>query len=378
MPWKEASRMSLRKGFVEQAKKAGANISVLCRQFGISRKTGYKWLKRERAEGIAGLMDRSHRPHSSPGQTEAVMEEHVLAVREENPVWGGRKIRQVLEDAGYQRVPSASTITAILQRNQRIDAEESHKHTAFKRFEKEQPNELWQMDFKGYFGMGGGGYCHPLTVVDDHSRFLLGLRACPNERAQTVQTQLTDLFRQFGLPERMLMDNGSPWGDDREAPYTILGAWLLRLGIAISHGRPYHPQTQGKDERFNRTLKEELIQRYTLVDLEECQAAFDDWWYTYNYIRPHDALALRPPASRYHSSSHPFPEFLPPIVYDLADFVRKVDKSGKIYFHNHHFQVGKAFRYQPVALRHTEQDGLFHVFFCQQKVAQINLREDNS
>ncbi len=377
MPWKEMSTMSQRKAFIEQAKVEGANVSALCRIFGISRKTGYKWLRREEEAGREGLADRSRRPLHSPEQTDPEMEEHVLGVRNEHPVWGGRKIRKVLQNAGYLAVPAASTITAILRRYGQIDPEESRKHQAFQHFEKERPNELWQMDFKGYFSLVGGGYCHPLTIVDDYSRFLIGLRACADQTAVTVQAQLTTLFRQFGLPERMLMDNGAPWGDDREAPYTVVTAWLIRLGIRISHGRPYHPQTQGKDERLNRTLKEEVISQYPLQDLEECQTAFDDWWYTYNYLRPHEALALQPPASRYLPSSRPFPEFLPPIVYHEDDITRKVDRSGKIYFGNHFFRVGKAFHNQPVALRPAELDGDFDVFYCAQKVAQISLRKDN-
>lgn len=377
MSWKETTTMSQRKAFIEQAKVDGANISALCRMFGISRKTGYKWLERERQEGLNGLEDRSRRPHRSPRKTKEIMEGHVLAVRQEHKTWGGRKIRKVLENAGYSDLPAASTITVILRRNQQIDPQEAKKHKPMQRFEYTQPNELWQMDFKGYFALERGGYCHPLTIIDDHSRFLIGLRACPNQRYQTVQSQLIELFRQFGLPDRMLMDNGSPWGNDHETPYTILGAWLLRLDVAISHGRSYHPQTQGKDERLNRTLLEEVIMQYKLGDLEESQLAFNDWWYTYNFVRPHEALELNTPSSRYKPSSRVYPEYLPPILYRSDDIVRKVDTSGRIYFHNHKFRIGKAFRHQPVAIRPTEKDGDFQVFYCQQKVAQISLRADN-
>jgi len=365
--------MSQRAAFIERAKGEGTNISALCKEYGISRKTGYKWLKREQEDGAVGLENQSRRPRHSPHQTEAEMERRVLAVREEHPAWGGRKIRRVLQDRGEIGVPAASTITAILQRNAKIDPEQAAKHKPFQRFERARPNELWQMDFKGYFALAAGGYCHPLTVIDDHSRFLVGLKACPNETYETVQAQLTAIFRQFGLPERMLMDNGSPWGDDRVTHHTILTAWLLRLEIAVSHGRPYHPQTQGKDERLNRTLKDEVIRRHVMQDLIESQFLFDDWWRVYNYDRPHDALQLATPASRYVPSPRLFPEVLPPITYEPEDRVRKVDQSGKIYFQNRVFRVGKAFRHQPVAIRPAEMDGHFDVFFCKQKVAQINL-----
>ena len=377
MSWKETTLMSQRTAFIEQAKAADTNISALCRSYGISRKTAYKWLKREREAGAAGLLEQSRRPDHCPTQTSAEMERQVLAMREDHPAWGGRKIRRVLQNRGYTGVPAASTITAILRRNEKIDPEEAAKHKPFQHFEREQPNELWQMDFKGFFALQAGGYCHPLTVIDDHSRFLVGLKACPNETYPTVQSQLTAIFEQYGLPERILMDNGSPWGDDRDSPYTILTTWLFRLGVAITHGRPYHPQTQGKDERLNRTLLDEVISRYEMVSLVDCQARFDEWRDIYNYLRPHDALQLDTPGSHYQPSPRPFPSVLPPVTYEPDDILRKVDVCGKITFHNHCFRVGKAFRHQPVAVRPTDTDGIFQVFFCQQKIAQISLLQDN-
>lgn len=377
MPWKEITTMSQKASFVKQAKADNANISALCRSFEISRKTGYKWLKRDLEEGSLGLENRSRRPKHSPGQTTTNIEALVLEVRNEHPVWGGRKIRRVLQNRGYDEIPAASTITAILRRNALINPEEAQKHQPFKRFAREQPNELWQMDFKGYFALQNGGYCHPLTVIDDHSRFLVGLKACPNQTAGTVQAQLSAVFEQFGLPESLLMDNGSPWGDDEHNRNTIFTSWLMRLGIIISHGRPYHPQTQGKDERLNRTLLEEVISKHTMATLCESQAHFDAWQYTYNYIRPHEALQLDTPGDHYHPSLRPFPSILPPITYEPDDLIRKVDEGGKIYFHNRRFRIGKAFRHQPVALRPAEKDGIFLIVFCNTVVAQINLRKDN-
>jgi transposase InsO family protein len=377
MPWKETTAMSLRTEFIHLVGLAGANFSQLCQRFGISRKTGYKWLKRYREGGESGLADRSRRPQHSPRRSSVELEKAVVEAREQHPAWGGRKIKAHLKRKGHSQPPSASTITEILRRNDKIDAEEARKHKPFQRFEMEQPNQLWQMDFKGYFALEEGGYCHPLTVLDDHSRFLLGLKACPNETRQTVQEQLSRIFRCYGLPERMLMDNGSPWGDDLDSPNTILTAWLIRIGVQISHGHPYHPQTQGKDERLHRTLKDELISRYTLANLPQCQVHFDRWRDVYNYERPHEALDMQSPISRYQPSPRSFPEVLPPILYDTGDIIRKVDEKGKISFRNHSFRVGKAFRYNPVAIRPTQKDGEYDVVYCSQKVAQINLRVDN-
>ena len=373
MPWEEVSITCLRLDFVKLATQEGANMSELCRCFGISRKTGYKWLERYSHGEKESLVDQSRRPYTSPNRTPAEMEERVLQIRCKHPAWGGRKIRWLLLRDGYVDVPSPSTITAILRRHGHIDPEESLKHRAFQRFQKEYPNELWQMDFKGYFALTEGGYCHPLTVLDDCSRFLVGLRACPDETHETVQDQLTSIFRCYGMPDRMLMDNGSPWGDDADNPYTCLTAWLIRLGIGVSHGRPYHPQTQGKDERLHRTLNAELISRRSFPDLPACQVIFDDWREIYNLVRPHEALDMAVPAERYQPSSRPFPDTLPPVLYDVSDTIRKVDKGGRISFRNHTFRVGKAFRYQPVAIRPTDTDGDFDVFFCQQRVAHISL-----
>jgi len=378
MPWKETTKVSQRTEFISLVQEDEVNISKLCQQFGISRKTGYKWLRRYREGGLEALADRSRRPHHSPHRSSQAIEETVLSVREAHPAWGGRKIKAYLENQVHGEWPTPSTITAILDRHGLIDPKESSKHHPFQRFEMEQPNQLWQMDFKGYFVMEDGARCHPLTVLDDHSRFLLGLRACPNQKRQTVQAHLSDVFRNYGLPERMLMDNGSPWGDDADTPHTILTAWLLRLGVQVSHGRPYHPQTQGKDERLHRTLQVELISKKVLHDLDDCQQYFDQWREIYNYERPHEALNLHPPATCYRKSPRPFPEVLPPILYNPGDIVRNVDECGVIYFKNRRFRVGKAFRLQPVAIRFGECDGIYDVYFCQKKIDKINLRDDHN
>ena len=265
MPWMELSPMEQREEFVRLALSPGANVSELCRRFGISRKCGYKWLARHRAEGAAGLADRSRRPHASPTRSTAAVEAQVLEVRaQSNNAWGGRKIARVLTNrapanadpagAGLAKIPAISTITEILRRNGKLEAR-AHEHPGpFQRFERERPNALWQMDFKGHFATAQGR-CHPLTVLDDHSRYSLALEACANEQDQTVRARLIAAFRRYGLPDQMLMDNGPPWGDTGGEPFTIFSVWLLRLGVAVSHGRPRHPQTQGKDERFHRTLK---------------------------------------------------------------------------------------------------------------------------
>jgi transposase InsO family protein len=237
MPWKECSKEDERVEFVSLAKVEGANVRRLCERFGISRKTGHKWLRRFGSN--ESLTDRSRRPQHSPTRTARKMEQAVLGVRDRHPAWGGRKIAARLQNTGHQGVPAASTITEILRRHERLDETEAIKHRPYQRFERARPNDLWQMDFKGHFGLRDGTRCHALTVLDDHSRYALGLRACGNERRETVQTELIELFRRYGLPLTILLDNGAPWGTgDWHNRYTALVVWLLRLGIEVTQSRP--------------------------------------------------------------------------------------------------------------------------------------------
>lgn len=378
MPWKEACSVSLREEFVRLASQEGANVRALCRRFEISPKVAYKWLGRFEQGGAAALEDRSRKPHESPGKTATKVEQLVLEARDKHPAWGGRKLRHWLLNRGVEGVPAASTITAILKRHGRIDAAESVKHQAFTRFEHAAPNDLWQMDFKGHFELDDRSRCHPLTVLDDHSRFNLGLRACGNEQGTLVQQELTLLFRRYGLPRRMLMDNGAPWGGDGEHPYTPLTVWLLRLGIGISHGRPYHPQTQGKDERFHRTFKAEVVARGRFRNLADCQSQFDPWREIYNHERPHEALTMGVPSSRYRVSDRAFPEALPPLEYAPDCQIRKVDTTGQLDFRGRRFRVGKPFRGYPLGLRPTTVDGCWEVRFGWQVIGQLNLREPSN
>jgi transposase InsO family protein len=377
MPWKERTAMSERAEFVKEAKRENSNITALCQEYGISRTTGYKWIRRYNTLGEEGLDNRSRRPNNSPNKTPLEIETIILETRTRHPSWGGVKILAYLKRQGCLNLPVPSTATMILKRNNMIDPQESCKHVPMQRFEKASPNELWQMDFKGYFRLDQG-HCHPLTILDDHSRFLLGLHACPNQLWETVQCYLTYTFRTYGLPDRMLMDNGSPWGDDRHSPHTVLTAWLMRLGIPVSHGRPYHPQTQGKDERLHRTFQTEVLNQTSFHTLSDCQFQFDTWRDFYNHERPHQALQHSVPAEHYHPSNRPFPEILPPVLYELGDVVRMVDQAGRISFYNHAFRIGKAFRYFPVALRPTDIDGTYNVYFCSFKVTQIDIRDDHS
>lgn len=371
MPFRERSVVDEREEFVRLALSPGANRRELCRRFGISRSKGYKWLARYAAEGWAGLVDRSRRPRRSPRRSEASVEAAVLHLREaSNGAWGGRKIARVLSREG--RAPAASTITEILRRHGKLAAANEHPGP-YQRFERAQPNELWQMDFKGDF-LTGRGRCHPLTVIDDHSRYALAVEACANQQDRPTRERLIAVFRRYGLPDAMLMDNGAPWGDSGGGRHTGLTVWLLRLGVRVSHGRPYHPQTQGKDERFHRTLKAEALNGNHFADLDACQRAFDRWRPIYNSQRPHEALGLSTPSERYRPSWRSYPEILPTIEYGPCDQVRKADKEGDVTFKSRRIRLGRPFAGQPIALRPTTADGLFSIHFCAHEIAAVDLR----
>ena len=375
MPWMEATPMSLRKEFAALASQPGSNISRLCRRFLISRPTGYKWLGRFLEEGEEGMRNRSRRPSSSPFKTDDALEQAVLRVRDHHPAWGGRKIRWTLLEQRYIEVPVPSTITEILRRNGRLSPQEAPKHQPWQRFEYDAPNDLWQMDFKGDF-LIRTRRCYPLTVLDDHSRFSLLLEACSDRRTETVQSHLVMAFKRYGLPYRILTDNGTPWVSTER--YTPLSAWLIRLGIDVCHGRVCHPQTIGKEERFHRTLKAELISTRSFPDFGDCQHHFSSWRDVYNWERPHEALGMVTPASRYTISLRSYPTSLPPIEYGPQDHVRKVQQQGEIYFQGREWPVGKAFRGLPVGLRPTLNDGVYDVHFCHHKIASINLKSSTT
>ena len=373
MPRMGGSAVAIRFELVKLAQQEGLSIRELCRRFRVSAPTAYKWMKRFALEGVAGLEDRSHRPHHQPRRSSAELEQRVLELRRKYPVWGPRKLRKLLSDARSAPLPSVSTVGAILRRHNLLAAGAPGAGAAQRRFEYAAPNELWQMDFKGHFALRHGR-CHPLTVLDDHSRFAVGLSACANEREITARQRLSAVFRTYGLPLRILADNGPPFGTAGTEAYSSLEVWLMRLGIAVFHGRPRHPQTQGKDERFHRTLRLELLHDREFRDLAEAQREFDSWREVYNFVRPHQALALEPPASRYRPSPRAFPEQLAPVEYAPELKVRKVQADAEIRFNGRQFKVGKAFIGLPVAIRPTLTDGVFQLLFAHSVIRTIDLR----
>jgi len=385
MPFIEQSIMSQRIEFCLLATKAESNMSDLCMRFKITRRTGYKWLSRYLEEGLSGLEDKSRRPFNSPNQTPLPIDQYVVGLRKNDPEWGSKKLHKIIlnhkEQGIYQHstVPCKATITKILKRNGLVPINRSKQSEGFERFEYDYPNELWQMDYKGYFRLLNKGICYPLTITDDHSRYNICLKACENQKEMTVKESLISVFRKYGLPYKILTDNGSPWGTtgndlaDGVRSYSTLEKWLIKLNIKLIHGRPYHPQTQGKEERFHRTLKQELINYEQFRDYVQCQHRFDMWREKYNCIRPHEAINFKTPAELYSPSNKAYPEKTDPYQYNLSDIKRKVQDRGVISFKNKEIKVGKAFVSEYVALRKSTEDNIYEIYFCNQLLRTITL-----
>jgi transposase InsO family protein len=372
MPWREVSKMDERREFVRLALQEGSNRRELCRRFGIHPDTGYKWLSR--GPGEEALTDRSRRPRTSPGRTVAAIEARIVELRDGHPAWGARKLARCLEREGLS-CPAVSTVHAILRRHGRIVAPAGGA-VAHQRFEKEAPNLLWQMDFKGHVALTDGKRCHPLTIIDDHSRYALALEACGNEQADTVRGRLERTFRRYGLPEAVFVDNGTPWGDASGERFTRLGVWLLKLGVGVLHSRPYHPQSRGKNERFHRSLKAEVFALNRFRDLVEVQRALDRWRIVYNLDRPHQALDQEVPASRYRPSLRAMPLRLPKIDYDDGEIVRRVGTTkAYVSFKGRLWKVPQAFCGERLAIRPRGADGQYVVCFGACKVATIDLTQ---
>jgi transposase InsO family protein len=388
MPFIKKTVMEQKFEFILLAKKAnGLRFNGLCKRFNISRKTGYKWLNRYRDNGIDGLQEKTRRPANSPRKCPGEIEDYVIKLRKEDPEWGPKKLRRIMQDNkekgeyALEIIPCKNTIGKILLRNGMIDNEKSLQSKPFTRFEYDNPNDLWQMDFKGYFPMLNRKNCHPLAILDDHSRFSIGLFACSDQKLETVQQNMEYAFKRYGLPIVILADNGAPWGTGCQETECVIRAftgfekWLIRLNIRLIHGRPYHPQTQGKEERFNQTFKKEVLKYNTFRDLHHCQYHFNQWRDKYNCRRPHEALNQDVPADHYSPSVREYPHILPSVEYDQNVFIRRVEDHGQISFKNQKYKIGKAFIGDYVGIKPTNIDGEYEVFFCNQYLRKINLKD---
>lgn len=371
MPWKEKTVKESRLEFVVAAISGERSVSELCREYNISRPTGYKWIARYKAG--EELSDKSHSARTQPHRTPEETENLILDTRVRHPTWGGRKIIHYLREKGNEKLPAASTATAILKRNGFISAEESAKHTPYTRFQRERPNELWQMDFKGHFAMTDGERCHPLTMSDDCSRKLLCLDAYNNEQWKSVEKSLLRVFSEYGLPDSILSDNGAPWGDSNQG-YTPYEIWMMQLGILPIHGRALLPQTQGKEERFHRTLKEDVLKRYAIQDLEDAQRIFDSYREEYNTERPHAAIDYDVPEKRYRASRRQLPKSWGEPEYDTGLTLRKVNCKGYLSVQKHRYYLSESFIGKYLELQFRPEDMVDNCY-GKYRIARIDLNE---
>jgi transposase InsO family protein len=353
---------NLRKDFVERGIFEGMNISACCRKFGISRRTGYKWLERYKT-GLS-MEDMNRAPRHIPHKTSPEMEALVVQTRTKYPTWCGRTIKRVMENEGILNVPAASTITAILHRHKLITVEASQAAKHYIRFEKARPNDLWQVDFKGHYALSNQRRCFPLVFIDDCSRFNLNLTAKENECFEGVRDELLILFYENGLPDAILSDNGNPWGSNALfGGFTRFDKLLMDYDVLPLHGRPYHPQTQGKVERLNRTLLQDLLNlKGPFADHSTMQKYFDEFRHTYNEIRPHHSLGMLVPAAVYRKSERKMPEKIIEWNYSPNYEVRRV-RNGYVLNAGKSFYLSEAFNGEHVGIIREESTGLQQVIY---------------
>ena len=367
MSWECKTVEEQRTEFVRQAKQQ-RNFSAVCREHGITRKTGYKWV--ERYECGLPMSDRDRTPARIANKTDDETVRLILAVRDENPGWGAKTIRQVLLNQGHENLPCAKTINNILHRNGRIDPAESEKRVPFVRFAKEHCNEMWQTDFKGEFKMNNGKYCYPLDILDDSTRFAIKIVPAAST-ANVVIPSFLQAFQEYGLPDSVLSDNGCQFAGFRHG-FTHFEKLLMNLDILPIHGRTKHPQTQGKIERFHRTMKDELL-RHTVFDcIEDADQALQSWRYKYNHIRPHEALNMLCPSDLYVRSRREYPDRISDYEYGGEHHVIKVNSWGYVRFAHFQVYISETMIGENIEFRHAEDGNSFFACYRNFRIAQFD------
>jgi transposase InsO family protein len=378
MPWSVPDLMSIRLEFVAEVLARRRSLVVLCAHYGISEKTGYKWLARFKAGGPAALQDASHQTRHCPHATPEVLRLAIIALRRAHPTWGARKLRAVLQDQQpLVPWPAASTITTLLHHAALIAPRRRRPRTMPGALAPELtasvPNALWTLDYKGEFTTGDGYYCYPLTLVDSASRFLLACEAHRHIRSGAVRATLAHCFRTYGLPQAILSDNGVPFASVR-APrrFSPLSAWLVQLGIRPLFTQPRHPEQNGRHERMHRTLKAEATKPPARTATAQ-QTRFDVFRDEYNCLRPHEALALTPPARHYHPSERPWPTRLAPLTYPPDYLVRRIAPSGVLNWHQRQIYLSSSLAGQDLGL-HPVSATHYDVYFADYLLGTLDVQ----
>lgn len=357
MPFKDVSKMDSRKRLVLDVR-SGMSLSGACRLAGVSRKTGRKWVKRALEVGLENLQEESRAPHQKPLATDAKKVDALLSLKEKYSAWGPKKLVVLLKDDGIE-LPLRTAERLLSRRG--LTCPNPGQVSPMERFEREHPCQLYQMDFKG---LPKSVPYSLLSVIDDCSRFCLALEPVRDKTGVSVRECLWNLFGVHGLPEAMLMDNGDCWGSVASRIPTAFEAWLLRLGVKPIHGRPWHPQTQGKVERFHKTLEHELGGALFQPSLEEAQLAYRPFVEQFNWVRPHEALGGAVPGSLYRKSSRPRPEREPLHEIPECAVSRMVDQLGFISYKGSEYKVGLGLIRERVVLKEMETGlGIFYAGF---------------
>ena len=365
MPWKTMDLNEQRVQFVVAAVRREKTLGELCQEFGISRPTGRLWLGRYRELGVAGLQERSRRPQRSPRLTATRCEQQVIELRRQYPDWGARKLQWLLARQGVSL--SVSTVHRILLRHDLLTVEDRYR-TATRRFQRNAPNELWQMDFKS--PIGWGTHVGPLSVLDDYSRYVIVLHATGSTRAELVREQLEQAFTQCGLPHAMLMDHGTPWWNTATpSGVTALTLWLMRQGVQLRWSGFRHPQTQGKVERFHGSLHRAIARRG--LPPADRQLWLDAYRHEYNYQRPHEALGMQPPATHWQPSLRRYDPHPPAWEYPTAATVVRVDIRGQLWTAGRRWFISEVLAGQSVQILPVENR--LWVLYCNTVVRELDL-----
>lgn len=373
MPWKETSVMEQKIRLVIRAVEGGECVSSLCREFGISRPTAYRWISRYKDVGsIESLLEHSRRPLSSPLKTAPEIEKRVVELRRHYG-WGGRKLAVLLGREGIEL--SVPTVNRIIKRNGLLPRRDC-QGIAVKRFEREAPNELWQVDFKGPLSLAEGP-CHPLSIIDDHSRFAVGLFPLATQRTQPVTACFTKAFERYGLPDGILMDHGTPWWSTAGGSgLTRLSVFLIKQGIRLHHGRYCHPQTQGKVERFHRTLGQYLHHWGRPESFRQMSACLSSFRKEYNEVRPHEALLMAAPREQYRPSEKRYNAHPPEWEYPQGTLIRRLNSLGAMRLSGRSYFISLALAGERVAIEYLAETML--VKYRHMYVREIEIKSGRS
>lgn len=356
MPWKECKRMDERLRFVARLLQ-GENMSRVCREFGVSRPTGYKIFNRYKDLGYQGLLDRSRRPYRHANKLPFQLESAIVRLRTEHPSWGAAKIREKLLRAfPMVPAPAKSTVHAVLDRNGLVERRKRrrHKPQGTPLTDPAAPNQLWCADFKGEFMLGNGKYCYPLTITDYCSRYLLACESLESTKSSFAFTVFERAFKDFGLPAAIRTDNGAPFASPNALfGLSKLSVWWLRLGIGIERIKPGNPQQNGRHERMHLTLKKEATKPASFNFLQQ-QSRFDDFIEVYNHQRPHAALGMHYPGEVYTPSPRPFRHPEPP-QYPFHDRTVCVTRCGRICIGKRKINLSQVFSGQLVGIREVDE-----------------------